>query len=186
MSEIFGRAGGPRDDAARDPQTETEPRLNPEGGRWIRRHLAGGVLALTTLVDGTYRASTVTAAVLVSGDPLQFLVSIEAESQMESWLRQSGHFGLSILPWSQQFLADRFAGFAPLASKSFQDVDHFTANTGSPLLAESIGWADCRIVSELETGDHVCFVGEAVALGRGSGAEDDPMVYYRNRYRRLR
>lgn len=184
MSEIFGRLGGSRDEeAAGEPEIL---RSDSMGARWLRRHLAGGVVALTTTVDGAYRAATVSACLLTSLDPIQFLVSIELDSQMDLWLQRSRFFGLSILPWEQQFFADQFAGLTPLASPQFRGIDHFIASTGAPLLQRCIGWADCRIVATLETGDHRCFVGQAVEVGRGEGVADDPLIYFLNRYRRLR
>lgn len=187
MSEIFGRLGGPRDDQIE--QAESEPGsmvANERAGRWLRRHHAGGVAALTTVVDGLYRASSITGFMVASLDPFLMLVSIESESQMESWLRDSRIFGLSLLGFEQQFLADRFAGMAPLASPHFAGIPHFTATTGAPLLTDCIGWADCSVTEELSTGDHTLFLGRALAAGRGAAQHDDPLLYYLSRYVRLR
>lgn len=159
--------------------------LDPRGSRWLRRRLAGSVVALTTATSGGYRAATISACIAVSVDPLQLLVSIETDSQMEAWLQESRSFGLSFLTWKQQALADRFAGFAPLAHVTFRDIPHFTAETGAPLVEGCIGWADCTVAAEFKTGDHRNFVGQAVAIGRGSGEAEAPLVYYLNRYRRL-
>ena len=185
MSEIFGRMGGPRDDAEVGEDQDARVDLSPRGARWIRRHLAGGVVAVTTSIEGRYRAATVSACIVTSLEPLLFLVSVEVESQMEGWIRETGSFGLSILPWTEQFLADRFAGLAPLASPTLSEIAHFAAITGAPLLRHSIGWADCEVVSVLETGDHTCFVGQAVTIGHGDQDHADPLVYYLNRYRRF-
>jgi flavin reductase (DIM6/NTAB) family NADH-FMN oxidoreductase RutF len=182
VTDLFGRLNDsptPSDSDTADLQADAR------GARWLRRRLAGGVVAITTSVDGVYRASTVTACVSVSLEPPQFLVSIELDSQMDGWLLEAALFTLNILPWGQQFFADQFAGFTPLASPTFRGIDHFFSVTGAPVLTESIAWADCRIVSHLQTGDHRCFVGEAVAIGQGRGDERDPLLYYLSRYRRL-
>ena len=182
MTDLFGRL-----DDSTTPSESDAADLRPDtrGARWIRRRLAGGVVAITTSVGGAYRASTVTGCTSVSTEPPQFLVSIELDSQMDGWLLEAALFSLNILPWGQQFFADQFAGFTPLASPTFKGIDHFFSVTGAPVLAESIAWADCRIVSHLQTGDHRCFVGEAVAIGQGRGDERDPLLYYLSRYRRL-
>lgn len=184
MSDIFGRIGGPRDERA---QQRSTPQLHPDagGGRWLRRHTAGAVVALTTVHDGKFRAATVNACIVASIVPLQVLVSLESESQMLEWVRSSGFFAISLLSWQQQLLADRFAGMAPLAPTTFSGIDHVASVTGAPLLTGSIGWADCRVLQEIETGDHVCFIAEVLALDQGSGEREDPLVYYLNRYRRL-
>jgi flavin reductase (DIM6/NTAB) family NADH-FMN oxidoreductase RutF len=121
----------------------------------------------------------------VSLDPVLFLASLSLDSQMDGWLRASGAFALNILPWREQFLADQFAGQAPLAAVTFAGVEHTTSETGAPILLASIAWADCRIVDAFVTGDHRCFVGEAVAMGEGKGDAAQPLVRYSNRYRSL-
>ena len=182
MTDLFGHSNdspGPLESDAVDLRPDAR------GARWLRRRLAGGVVAITTSVDGVYRASTVTACTSVSTEPPQFLVSIDLDSQMDGWLLEATFFTLNILPWSQQFFADQFAGFTPLASPTFRGIDHFFSVTGAPVLRESIAWADCRIVSHLQTGDHRCFVGEALAIGQGRGDERDPLLHYLSRYHRL-
>ncbi len=187
MSEITGQLGGERDASDLDTPEEPGP-LDPDavGARWLRRHMASGLTALTTIVGAEFRAATVASATVVSTDPLLILVSLEADGVMAGWVHESGVFGLSILAWRDQFLADQFAGSAPRASRNFEGIQHTIALTGAPLLAAAIGWADCEVVSRIETGDHVCFVGKAVAAGVGGGHHEDPLVYYLNRYRRLR
>ncbi len=187
MSEIFGRLGGPRDEDVDDIvglAGEMVPGL--EAGRWLRRHHAAGVYALTTLAGDSFRATTVTGVLDVSLEPLLLLVSLEEGSQMESWIRDSGILGLSGMSVRQQFLADSFAGLAPLAPARFQGIDHFFAETGCPLLRDSIGWADCRVREAIPTGDHVNMLAEVVAVGRGSAATEEPLVSYDGRYVRTR
>jgi 3-hydroxy-9,10-secoandrosta-1,3,5(10)-triene-9,17-dione monooxygenase reductase component len=186
LSEISGRLSGPRDDEAEGPSEPTELRADAQGARWMRRHMAGAVTVITAVAEGKYRGATLTSASLVSSEPLHVLVSIELESQMNGWLNQADSFALNVLPWQEQFLADQFAGYAPRALPGFPGIDHFFSETGSPILSKSIAWADCRIIQIFETGDHRCFIGEAVSIGGGSGDEDDPMVYYLNRYRRFK
>lgn len=185
MSEIVGRAGGPRD-VGQLAEDTAALQADVDGARWLRRHMAAGAAIVSTVTDGGFRATTVNTCISTSLDPPLFLVSIERDSQMEDWLLQSAVFGISVLPWSEQFAADQFAGFTPLASSTFRGIDHFTSLTGAPLLTRCLAWADCRLVQNVLTGDHRCFIGEAVALGRGQGNPDQPLVSYVSRYRSLR
>lgn len=187
MSEIFGRLGGPRDDEFEAPSAvQSGMTAGPETGRWLRRHHAGGVYALTTVVGGLYRATTVTGVLDASLEPLLLLVSLEEGSQMETWIRESGVLGLSILSVRHQFLADRFAGLAPLAPARFEGIDHFVGETGCPLLTDSIAWADCRVAETIITGDHVNVLAEPIAAGPGTASNEEPLVSYLGRYARIR
>lgn len=177
-------------DSAEDP-LQTDGVFNGSGidastARWIRRHMAGGVSVVTTVHGELFRGATVSACITASIDPFQLLVSIEEGSQMEEWIQSSGVFASNVLPWTEQFLADQFAGFTPLASGTFQRIPHFIASSGAPILEGCIAWVDCRVVSSMRTGDHTCFVGAAVGAGSGNGQADDPLVYFFNRYHRLR
>jgi flavin reductase (DIM6/NTAB) family NADH-FMN oxidoreductase RutF len=162
-----------------------ELRPDAQGARWLRRHLAGGVAVLTTRAEDEFRGATITACTFISAEPLLLLVALEHESQMLGWIEDSRCFAVSILPWREQFLADQFAGFAPRAERTFAGIAHSLADSGCPVLARAIGWADCRLRDSIVTGDHRCLVGEVVALGRGSGDPEDPLVYFRSRYRRF-
>ncbi|MGH2443443.1 MAG: flavin reductase family protein [Chloroflexota bacterium] len=185
MSEMIGRAGGPRDDLGIEEEaSDLVP--NARGARWFRRHLIGGVVALTTMTEGAFRGSTVTAVTMVSAEPLLILVSIERDSQMDGWLSESGFFALSVLPWREQFLADQLAGFAPRASSRFEGIQYRLAVTGAPVVSACIAWVDCTVAQVVETGDHRAYIGQARAIGRGTGDAEDPLIYYLNRYRRIR
>ncbi|GAC1326951.1 MAG: flavin reductase family protein [Chloroflexota bacterium] len=164
---------------------DTELYPDAKGLRWLRRRLASGVAVITTVVDGSYRGATVTSHAPVSTVPPMLLVSVEAESQMAGWLRDTGKFALNVLARDQQFYADQFAGFTPLASSTFRDIDHLLTESGMPVLAGGIGWADCDVVATFDTGDHTCFVGEIRRLGAGTGDETTPLLYYLSRYRGL-
>jgi len=187
MSEILGRLGGPRDDGldTKDAQGMAGA-SGPSVGRWLRRHHALGVYALTTVHGKAYRATTVTGVLDASLDPPILLVSLEDGSQMEGWIRDSGVLGLSILAVRHQFLADRFAGLAPLAPPRFEGIDHFAGSTGCPLLSDSIGWADCRVVDSIVAGDHVNFLAQVVEAGPGSARDEEPLISYDGRYARMR
>ena len=178
-----------RPDAANDPIDSGNPSRDGESShgaaRWVRRHMAGGVSIITTLQGSRFRGTTVSACISTSIDPFQLLISLEDESQMAAWIQASGVFAANVLPWNEQFLADQFAGYAPLASATFERIPHFVGATGTPILRGAIAWVECRVVDSFRTGDHICFVGEALAKGSGDGRADDPMVYFFNRYRRL-
>lgn len=183
VSEITGNLGGPRPDDATSAPVPSG--VGPETGRWLRRHLAGGVVAVTTVTDRGFRATTVSAALVASIEPLQALISMERDSQMEEWLLESRSFAVSILPWRQKLLADQFAGLAPLASSTFAGIDFFTASTGCPIIRAAIGWMDCALVTDVVTGDHRLLVGDVLAAGEGALSEAEPLIYYRNRYLRV-
>lgn len=191
MSQIRGRLRGST------PEDE-QPVVLPSGferttgvvpdedvGRWLRRHYPSGVTIVTAGSEEEYFGVTVSAFSYVSLDPLLVFVSLGNESQTGERIRYHSHFGVSFLTNGHRFLADRFAGRAPTVDRRFADVPHLTAETGAPLLADSIAWLDCRLETHIQGGDHVVYIGRAAVVGHGTGDEGDPLLYFDSAYRRL-
>lgn len=153
--------------------------------RWLRRHYPCGVVVVTTAAAGSYFGVTVSAFSFISLDPLLVLIALGDESQTGEHIRSSRAFGVSMLSNRQRFVADRFAGRAPLMDSRFREVPHFTAETGCPLLSESISWLDCELDTILPGGDHELYLGRALVTGHGSGDESEPLLYFQSEYRRI-
>ncbi len=93
-------------------------------------------------------------------------------------------FTVSVLERRHEFLAERFAGRAPLPDARLTGVPHRAATSGLPYLTGALAWFDCRVREVHDGGDHLLVVGEATAVGLGEDT-DDPLVYYEGRYRAI-
>ena len=40
-----------------------------------------------------------------------------------------------------------------------------TPTSGTPILADALGWVECRVVATLPSGDHTLVLGEVIAAG---------------------
>ena len=76
---------------------------------------------------------------------------------------------------SQAGLAARFARGAP-PIVLWEGVAVRESVTGAPLLADALGWIECRVRAEYDTGDHTFFVAEVVAVEEG---RPGPALVYR-------
>ena len=153
--------------------------------RKMRGLFASGVAVVTTVHQGQLRGVTVSAFSSVSLDPPLVLICIANESESREWIAQSGVFAVNILSDDQEFLSDRFATRAPIVNTRFDGVSYHTASTGSPILAESLAWYDCRLEATHAGGDHVVFIGRVEALGFGAEGKL-PLLYFANRYAGVR
>jgi flavin reductase (DIM6/NTAB) family NADH-FMN oxidoreductase RutF len=54
------------------------------------------------------------------------------------------------------------------------------SDLGEPLIADALGWLECRTRTELEAGDHTIFVGDV--LSTELGREAPALVYLRGGY----
>jgi flavin reductase (DIM6/NTAB) family NADH-FMN oxidoreductase RutF len=152
--------------------------------RKMRGFFASGVTVATTVQDGKLRGMTVSAFAAVSLNPPLVMVCLANESESKDWIAESGIFAVNILSDEQEFLSERFAARAPIVNTRFDGVPYHTASTGSPILADSLAWYDCRVEATHDGGDHTLFIGRVEAIGFRAESEP-PLLYFANRYQRL-
>jgi flavin reductase (DIM6/NTAB) family NADH-FMN oxidoreductase RutF len=140
---------------------------------------------VTTVHEGQLRGITVSAFSAVSLNPPLVLICLANESESKDWIAESGIFAVNILSDEQEFLSERFAARAPIVNTRFDGVPYHTAVTGSPILADSLAWYDCRVETSHDGGDHTIFIGRAEAIGLGADGPP-PLVYFANRYGLIR
>ena len=139
---------------------------------------ATGVTVTTTLAPDGPHGATVSAVMSVSLVPPLVLVSIQTGSRMDSVLKCSDNFALSMLSAEQREVAEHFAN-----SSRFHDARAFAlfpshrARTGAPLLDGALAHVDCRMVDTRRAGDHTLFVGRALYVH--STMSGRPLVYFR-------
>jgi flavin reductase (DIM6/NTAB) family NADH-FMN oxidoreductase RutF len=140
-------------------------------GQW-----PSGVTVVTTLADGTWHGMTASSFSSVSAEPPLVSVALLKKIYTHELFVNSGVFGVNILAKDQTEVGKRFAGMNPEITDRFDGLDVATAETGVPLLTQSVAWLDCRIVHMYDGGDHTIFVGEVVAaeVTRQTG----PLLYH--------
>lgn len=153
--------------------------------RRMRGRFASGVTAVTTRTpEGALRGVTVSAFAAVSLAPPLVLIVLANETTTLDRIQDSGLFAINILSDDQEFLAERFAARAPLVDENLTGVPHHAEVTGAPILDEALAWYDCQVESTIPGGDHTIVIGRVQALGWND--ERQPLLYYANRYHRLR
>ena len=155
-----------------------------EGLRAVRRRWASGIAVVTTVAGDGFRGATVSAFTPVSLEPPLVLVCLERTGRMADLLPASGVFAVSLLDRAQEFLAERFAGRAPLPDARLSGIPHAVAGNGCPVLTGALAWVACRVAAVHEGGDHLMIVGEVEESFVGPDT-DDPLLSYEGRYRGL-
>ncbi|WP_084195258.1 flavin reductase [Streptosporangium amethystogenes] len=123
---------------------------------------SGVVIVTTGTADGEWHGMTASSFSSVSVDPPMVLVCLAKTSRTHHLVEERGTFAVSILGRDQAALGRRFAGQEPAPDGLFTDARWSTGVTGSPVLADSIGWLDCRVAHAYPGGDHTIFVGEVL------------------------
>lgn len=137
-----------------------------------------GVTVVTAAPDGEPLGMTVGSFFSVSLDPP--LVGLCADKTSSSWPRiaPANCFAVNFLAADQADVSSRFASRddEKFAGVVWRPSDH----TGSPLLADCIGWVDCVTEQTVESGDHWIVIGRVVGID--VVRETDPLVFFRGGY----
>ncbi len=144
---------------------------------------AAGVTVVTTRRADGLHGLTLSAYLPVSWDPPLVLISIESLSRSRDFILESGVFAVNFLTDLQEFLAERFAGRAPLVNARFDGVPHHFQATGAPILDGALAWLDCRVEQVIEAGDHTLMIGRVAGLGEG--APGNALAYFARQYRSI-
>jgi flavin reductase len=147
--------------------------------REVMRRFPSPVAVVTTVVDGERFGLTVGSLVSLSLAPPLVGVSIGKESSSHEPLRRANGWAASLLSDTQEHIAQHFArsGIPPLALWIGMAVRD---SPRGPLLDGSLGWLQCRTVSQHDAGDHTIFVGEVEATELGANGRG--LVYRGSTY----
>lgn len=100
---------------------------------------------------------------------------VRQDSRSHAMVKASGVFALSFLEAGQKELAQQFFKPQRRIGDKFEDVPFYLGTeTGCPIITESLGYVECRVVGSVEQGDHTVFVGEVI--GAGIHREGEPLL----------
>ena len=116
-----------------------------------------GISVLTVAVGSQRIGLTVATLVSLSLDPPAVGVAISRQAAAHELLREARTCALSLLAADQVDVAEHFArGVPPIAM--WAGVAVVDAPDEAPLLADAIGWLECKLRDELAIGTHTLFV----------------------------
>jgi flavin reductase (DIM6/NTAB) family NADH-FMN oxidoreductase RutF len=97
-----------------------------------------------------------------SFNPPQTTVAVNKERDILSYLVVGATLTLNILGEENKELVSHFGkGVAP-GQDAFAGLSVRREDSFAPVLSDCLGYLDCRVVSQLEAGDHVLLVAEVV------------------------
>ncbi len=174
--------------------------------RRVMGHFATGVTVVTTRSQGRLAGLTVNSLCSVSLNPPLILICVDLTSTTCPSIRDSGVFAVNMLTEKQEELSRCFATASEDRYKGFCHASYHVAETGAPIIDDSLAFIDAQVVAEYPGGDHVIFLGQVVALGVagrvafahganrehimlvehvGNGIEKAPLAYSLGQYRHL-
>jgi flavin reductase (DIM6/NTAB) family NADH-FMN oxidoreductase RutF len=152
--------------------------LDPLAYRQVAGAFATGVSVVTTGRDGNFHAITINSLTSVSLEPTLLLICLDRNSRTLPLAEESGVFNINILREDQEHISRTFA--TRNASHALDEVEFELGALGAPLITGCLAYLQCRVVDQMEAGDHTILLAQVEQAHLGE--EGPPLLYYRGRY----
>ena len=158
------------------------PFLPPPEARDRIRQLRGRLVAPVTIVTAGEDGMTASAVLVVEGGPPRVVATISELADFRDAVERTRAFVVQVAGQDHRQLADRFAEIAPSPGGLFHGLTMIETQWG-PRISGLDTWAGCTLETTFAVGYQLLVVGMIEHLEVGE--LDDPLVYFRGRYRKL-
>ncbi|MBE9028449.1 diflavin flavoprotein [filamentous cyanobacterium LEGE 11480] len=141
--------------------------------------LSGGLYIITAKKGDIQSAMLASWVSQASITPLGLTIAVAKDRAIESLMQIGDRFVLNILEEGnyQPLMKHFLKRFAPGADR-FAEVKTYPAANGSPILADSLAYLECEVVTRMECSDH-WLVYSTVDIGRVSNLDSLTAVHHR-------
>lgn len=149
--------------------------------RTVFGRYAASVGALCAVIDGEPVGIVATSlAVGISYDPPMVTFSIRKESSTWPQLRRAPRIGVSVLGAGQATACWQIAG---PAKGRFDGFELHETPEGALFLHDAMSWFDCKVIDEVEAGDHLVVILELLEVGHDRATA--PLIFLDGKFHAL-
>lgn len=132
----------------------------------VLRHFPYGLYVVTVAHGGEEHGMTANWVTQAAFEPPMVVVAVENTSKTIGMIRDSHHLAISVLQHGQRELAGKLGRTSEQAPHKLKGIKTKPAPvSGAPVLGDSIGWVECRVVATLPAGDHTLVLAEVIEAG---------------------
>src|SRR5216110_1616871 len=141
-------------------------RMDEAAKKAVLRLFPYGLYALTVKHDGEEHGMTANWVTQASFEPPMVAVAVENSSKTIGMIRDAHHFAVNVYQQGQRDLAGKLGRTSEQAPNKLKGIKTKPAPvSGAPILADALGWVECRVVATLPSGDHTLVLGEVLEAG---------------------
>ena len=146
-------------------QSGERPLLDEQAKKTMLRKIPHG-LYICGVKDGEeVNGFTSSWLMQASFKPPLLVNCVKQDSKSHLMIKNSGVFAISFLDSEQKDVAQKFFQPQRRVENKFDDVEFYIGETGCPIISDSLGYVECKVVGAVEQGDHTVYVGEVIAAG---------------------
>jgi len=157
--------------------------MDADAKKTALRMIPYGLYVLTAADGNDIAAATVNWVTQASFEPPLVVVGVKADSESYRVLGSSGSFALNVLGKGQNELATTFFKPSVIEGNTISGESFRTGSSGSPILASTPAYVECKVLDRVERGDHAIVVGEVVEAGVATpptGRADDATLWMKD------
>ncbi len=140
--------------------------MDQSAKKTVLRHFPYGLYAVTVKQDGEEHGMTANWLTQASFEPPMVAVAVENTSRTIEMIRDARQFAINVFQQGQRDLAGKLGRSSDSAPQKLKGVKTKPAPvSGAPILADALGWVECRVIATLPAGDHTLVLGEVVQAG---------------------
>jgi flavin reductase (DIM6/NTAB) family NADH-FMN oxidoreductase RutF len=129
-------------------------------------HFPYGLFVVTVSHHGNEHGMTANWVMQAAFEPPMVAVAVENTAKTMSMIRDAHHFAVNVLQKGQRDLAGKMGRTSHQAPEKLRGIKTKLApGSDTPVLADSLGWLACRLVTTLPAGDHTIVLGEVIEAG---------------------
>ena len=139
--------------------------LNLDAKKILLRKIPHGLFICGVKDDETNEVNGFTASWVTQGsfNPPLVVMAVRAEGSSHEIIKNTGKFSLNVLKSDQKDLAAVFFKPQKALGGRFESVEFNLGEFGLPILVDSVGGAECKVVGNVMYADHTVFVGEVLS-----------------------
>jgi flavin reductase (DIM6/NTAB) family NADH-FMN oxidoreductase RutF len=132
----------------------------------VLRQFPYGLYVVTVSHGGEDHGMTANWVTQASFEPPMIAVAVENTSKTIGMIRDAHHFAVSLLQKDQRDLAGKLGRSSEQVPQKLKGLKTKPAPVSStPVLADALGWVECRLITTVPAGDHTLVLGEVVEAG---------------------
>src|SRR6266496_3378142 len=138
----------------------------------VLRQFPYGLYVITVAHGGEEHGMTANWVTQAAFEPPMVVAAVENTSRTIGMIRDAHHFAINVLQQGQRELAGKLERTSEQAPQKLKGIKTKPAPvSGAPVLADALGWVECRVVATLPSGDHTLVLGEVRSEERRVGKE---------------
>ena len=139
--------------------------LNLEAKKILLRKIPHGLFICGVRDEESNEVNGFTASWVTQGsfNPPLVVIAVRAEGSSHEIIKKTKKFSVNVLKSDQKDLAAIFFKPQKALGGRFETIEFKNGEFGLPILIDSVGGVECKVVGDVFHGDHTVFVGEVLS-----------------------